>query len=51
MNYEHLFDAQNCDLSNLLTDFQDKVYISKFIQKAFIGVNEEGTEAAIVSGF
>ena len=46
-----IFDAANADLTGLNVDPNAKsLHVDKIVQKAFIEVNEEGTEAAAATG-
>ena len=47
MGVEDMFSPDRADFSGITKDVN--VYVSAVIQKAFIEVNEEGTEAAAVS--
>ncbi|KAF2895367.1 hypothetical protein ILUMI_10821 [Ignelater luminosus] len=49
MGLEVAFDDRNANFSKI-ADSDEPLYISEVIQKAFIEVNEEGSEAAAVSG-
>ncbi|WP_156673260.1 serpin family protein [Mycobacterium sp. E3251] len=42
-----VFDQNRADFSNITTD--EKLYIPRVLQKAFVGIDEFGTEAAAVS--
>ena len=41
------FDRSRADFSNITTD--EKLYLTNVLQKAFVGIDESGTEAAAVS--
>ena len=46
-----IFDASNADLTGMNVDPNAKsLHVDKIVQKAFIEVNEEGTEAAAATG-
>jgi len=47
MGMPRAFDENRADFSNITTD--EKLYIPHVLQKAFVGVDEFGTEAAAVS--
>ena len=49
MGLTDLFDAAKSDLSGMVS-YDMWLYVSQVIHKAFIEVNEEGTEAAAVTG-
>lgn len=44
-----IFEPNKADLTGLLNTKQS-LYVSTAMQKAFIEVNEEGTEAGVVTG-
>ncbi|XP_063057018.1 antithrombin-III [Engraulis encrasicolus] len=46
MGLEHLFSPNQASLPGLLEDETDNIYISDAFHKAFLEVNEEGSEAA-----
>uniref|UniRef100_A0A3Q2DTB2 Serpin B6 n=1 Tax=Cyprinodon variegatus TaxID=28743 RepID=A0A3Q2DTB2_CYPVA len=48
MGMEDAFDETKCDLSGMSGN--KELFLSEVFHKAFVEVNEEGTEAAIVSG-
>lgn len=48
LGLENLFSSQ-CNLSRMI-DGNEPLFVSKVIQKAYIEVNEEGAEAAAVTG-
>ena len=46
-----MFSANQADLTGLNQDDQDKsLFVDEIVQKAFVEVNEEGTEAAAATG-
>ena len=47
MGMSGAFDRNRADFSNITTD--EKLYFPHVLQKAFIGIDESGTEAAAVS--
>ncbi|XP_028856518.1 antithrombin-III [Denticeps clupeoides] len=46
MGLQHLFSAQHASLPGILEDGSDTLYVSNAYHKAFLEVNEEGSEAA-----
>ena len=51
MGLSLIFDASNADLTGLNVNPEEKsLHVDKVMQKAFIEVNEEGTEAAAATG-
>lgn len=51
LGMEVAFDPEKADFSNMIStdDLGENVYISNVLQKTFVDVNEEGTEAAAVT--
>ena len=47
MGTPRAFDQDRADFSNITTD--EKLYLTHVLQKAFVGIDEAGTEAAAVS--
>lgn len=48
MGVKSIFDGHNSDIDILQSN--EKLFVSEAIQKAFIEVDEKGTEAAAASG-
>lgn len=47
MGMSRAFDRDRADFSNITAD--EKLYLTHLVQKAFVGIDESGTEAAAVS--
>jgi len=45
-----IFDQSKADFSGMPVDPKEQLFVSKAVQKAFIEVNEEGSEAAAATG-
>jgi len=50
LGMQKVFDRSQADLSGLFVGLDQQLYISRVIQKTFLEVNEEGTEAAAATG-
>lgn len=49
MGISKMFNLEEADLGDVLSDNDPQLHVSSFAQKAFIDVNEKGTEACAIA--